>query len=84
MFEDMLKKIPQQLDDSLSDFSDFDPVSPVGKYTSQSRNYPSASHAISHPLSSSTPMVPTGRPGPKSKLTAQVSMTTGFTKKKHF
>lgn len=78
MFEDMLKKIPQQLDDSLSDFSDFDPVSPVGKYTSQSRNYPSASHAISHPLSSSTPMVPTGRPGPKSKLTAQVSMTTNL------
>lgn len=85
MFEDMLKKIPQQLDDSLSDFSDFErPVSPVGKnanFPNRNSNYhPSASHAISHPLSSSTPMV-TSKPmskQPMSKLQNKISMTTNL------
>merc|ERR1712159_285036 len=75
LFEDMLKKIPNKLDDSLSDLSDFElgqPVSPVGK---TNRNYPSASHAISHPLSSSTPMVSSK---PPSKLQNKISMTTNL------
>jgi len=80
MFEDMLKKIPQQLDDSLSDFSDFDqPPSPVGNY-GQNRNFPSASHAISNPVSSSTPMVTSSSRPPISKLSEKVSMTTNLLK----
>ena len=53
------------------------PVSPVGKTNPHNnRNYPSASHAISHPLSSSTPMV-TSKP-PPSKLQNKISMTTNL------
>merc|ERR1712032_846764 len=59
MFEEMSKNIPK-FDDSVSDLSDLDPPSPI-----QSKYYPSAGHAVSQPLTSSTPMM---NRAPKSKL----------------